>query len=844
MASHFAERSSRLGGPSRHTTVDKTPIDMDMDVAWCLTCSKRTRDSRSPYCSDQCRVQDTESSSSAAPLKIASPTISSHIPLLLQSPTTSTVPLSPAGRNIPRQRSRSQGRRQTSRPPLTPLPPTSQEPVILSQGLADIDETVAGGRARDRRAFSFPAPFLSTSKSPRSSRQSQTMLPPFIRKPHPTSGGPSTNSPIQAPTPRSEKEAAAGGLKPPSRGRQSRSSGGDGTTPQCPESVFGSTSESDEDKEVAEPFSLSPFPRPVTVSTDPTSIPLSRSTTAKSWTRLKGTLGPTKKSSPDGRHDVIRTRRHDLPSSLSPTLRTSSQSPVAQLVASSASSRSRDDIISWAKQVIEPQGSQDESSEEDRGRSRTRHSPRVKMSSKKLDAHVEMEESTAAEHQDDTARGGTTPKSRSSIGSALAGLSIGGFGVGPIVKALSTIATPAPAAAAGVTAPIITASPLSPAARRLSAATHPASTGALGLQAFPSRAEVSRVAVVTTAAVSQTASGPHRHIPPPTSSLNYDSDMPLHFGGGTPTLSTISISEAIDPSISDHHDHIEVVTDLTDDCVSVSSYARRPPSSGSRQGSKKSAIGILKPGGGSGAKTGNRTPLPLRPIASTANAIWNLSSYLRSITPFSIASAIAPYGPFSPSDEVVPSSPGTQRSNIADPSSPAAAIRSNLKVSHRPTPEPVPTSRMASPDHVETPAQLVRSLPMDIALSLKAGALEANQERMREREAREWLSRSITGRRQTRSGGRSQSQSRRSDSRSRARSRSPARSSSARRAAPGLLLAADETDVESDARRGHVAYDADESDGEEAPRRGRSRRGKAIGPGEVTRGRGRSGIQA
>ena len=129
--------------------------------------------------------------------------------------------------------------------------------------------------------------------------------------------------------------------------------------------------------------------------------------------------------------------------------------------------------------------------------------------------------------------------------------------------------------------------------------------------------------------------------------------------------------------------------------------------------------------------------------------------------------------------------------------------------------EPVATSRVASPEVTETsPVQMVRSLPMDIALPLNAGAKQANQERMIEREANRWLGRS---------GSRRRTRSRRSRSRSRERSRSISRPGSRLRKSPSLDMSDDEPEKE----RRYTSYDADESGAEDEARRGRSRRVRA-----------------
>ena len=822
-------------------------------------------------------MQDTSSSSvptqstSAQPTTTCPPLGFPIPPILPRSPSTpSSVTRSHRAPSVSSATMlRSSRLASSSRQPLAALPTSSQDPtIVVTPGHCEAVEDSASGSSgqptagpRDRRAFSFPAEPASPHNI-RQQRQSQATLPPFIRKPNAVSKS-SVNSPNQsASNPKPAKSSNTStpnptGLQPPTLKRGQTNSTG-GNTPLFPESVFSSTSESDEERDNSEsPFKVSPFPMPITLSNQPTSLPLSPAAgkapklhTRKSFKR-EATLTPASFNAEQRAQDTLRLPQRDGPSI--PGRRTT-HSPVVNLVASSASSRSREDIISWAK-AVGARPNDASSSDEDhvggaagaagRGRSRTRRSPRSRTTGKKFSLPEEAEEE---EH--DASRAGTTPKS--SIGSALAGLSIGGFGVGPIVKALSTITTSATAS---------TTRPAPPIVKRLSVARASGSQSVLGLQAVPSPAEVNRVAVVTSASVAASSQPP-----PSTSSTTNptDSDAPPHFGGATPTLSTISISELVDPSVADHPDHVEVVTDVTDDGMSSASYARRPPSTASRPGIKAqpshtSSKATSAAQGKKATTPTKKAPLPLRPLVGTASAIWNLSTYLRSITPFSISSAIAPLGPFSPKEEVHPApqhpSP-TKKSHQPLKSIPTTSLKASV--------EPVPTSRVASPDHTEMPAvQLVRSLPMDIALPLKPAAMAAVEERMREREAREWLNRSHSRRRprsgegqgsraRSRSAPRSRCRSRsrsRSVSRSRQRSRSPSALPSRDKSAPRIedhsksedplddidMDMSDDDRPRGRSRGRRVSYDADESAAEDAPRRGRSRKGKALG-GEAEMG--------
>ena len=789
---------------------EMSPTDMGMDVEWCLTCSKRTvssldllsrsqadfiipqDDPGSSYCSVECRTKDVQPSGSTT----RSPIITATVPpslVLATSPRQRLAPQLKSPAVKPLSSPSKSKSRQSSRPRITPVSPadTPIHPPMVA--------------ARDRRAFSFPASAspVPSAAAKREARTSQAVLPPFIRKSMVVSSG-TASSPTLSAT-RSSKDvvvAPKSKTTPPSGG----------VTPICLESVFSSTSESEDERESpamesgsalhvhsvpALPVRLS-APRPPVAVVSRQSAPFVKLDQSPSLTPF--------------------ARDH---------ARKSSQSPVAALVASSASSRSREDIISWAKAINQRplmDSSSEDDEDEERGRSRTRRPPVLKPKRKSLESRPEEEETGAA---------GTTPKGVSSIGSAIAGFTIGGFGMRPIVKALTSTISPSPSAQppAAQSAPgVITTSH---SAARIRA------VGALGLQSVPAPiapAEVSKVAVVTTPI--------HTTAPPtaaPSSTHQTDSDVP-HCSGATPTLSTISFSEVLDPCLGDHQDHADIITDTTDDAMSTYSTAPRRLPSVTRGFAVPSSF--HKP---SNAPQQKRTT-PLRPIQSTASAIWNLSTYLKSITPFSIASALLPESSTSRNRSSQPQTPPT----AVPPSAPVLKVTS-----------PMPASRMDSPNH-DAPKEIVRSLPMDIVIPASNAALANQDERMREREVNEWLDRS-----QSRSRGRSSRRSRSGrDGRSRPRSRERSRSRTRSRVdiyprlhpmspsnklefdtmranksqeiypvVPAFSPSSDEAElIEAPARgrkgRGsRTAYDADAdvSGEEDGPRRGRSRRGKMLG---------------
>lgn len=586
---------------------------------------------------------------------------------------------------------------------------------------------------RDRRAFSFPAVQAEPPSQPlsiaqkREARLSQAVMMPFTRKAMGMSLATTPTTPPIKEGPNGTLRAPGGQRRQSAFMRVSKSTGG-ANTPLDPESVFCSTSES-EDEAGPSPMKLLSIPPMSTVtaasSTVPTSVPLSRrSTTSKS----RGLEMSARQTPSIARIDFARA---------------GSQSPVAALVASSASSRSREDILSWARAVgFRPDGEQE--AEEERGRSRTRRDGGLKASTSIND------NASPEDHQ-----AGTTPKG--GLTSALAGLGIGGLG--PIVKALTSSISPHPPQ-------------LLP------------DSASANLSADPSPPAVAPIDVITrVGGVSSQHTNPN------------DSDAPpFYFGGATPTLSTVSFSEAIDPSVNGTMDHVEIVTD---DALSTASFVRRP------QPPK-----LMKP------STVKQTPLPLRPITTTATAIWNMTTYIRSFAPFSISSVLAAHAPPRASGKVV--------SGVATP----APILEEPALEDASRSSPLPAPRVEEDMEIDTSAQdMVRSLPLDIAIPHHEDMVAAQADRLRDKQLREQLARMevSVSRSRSRAAARSRSRERergRRDSRGRApRSRSRSRS--------------DEQPREGRRHIRKTSYDADGSD-EDGPepdvddRRGRSRRGKVL----------------
>ncbi|OCF59705.1 hypothetical protein L486_02377 [Kwoniella mangroviensis CBS 10435] len=701
-------------------------MDMDMDVAWCLTCSKQTRDPRSPYCSEACRLQDTDPSANCdGPVALTSP-----VPFgLIPSPTR------PPQAGSSSAHSRDSPARRPSIGPLAPLPSSYRSKPM----------------ARDRRAFSFPATQsvaaipIKINNSRRPTQTGETLQ--FARRTNPVAVN-MTASP------------SVGGLSVPRvKGFDKLSKTTGANTPVFQDSVFCSTSESS-DNEGMDIKDVSPMKIP------------------KPLTPLETTVRPPniKRTSVSNTFMVASPRKDTFipspqPSVRPPFISRKSPSPVAAMVASSASSKSREDIVSWLNEVKRlPTKDEDEhdsgyldKSCEPRGRSRTRREVLANLP-------PPSQESLDEQYEGENGIYGTTPKGR--IGSALAGLSnFGGFGVGPIVKALTGVT------ATNSSQQTSTAAPL---------------TTGLGLQSVPAPAEVSRIAV-TVAAPAETELGPF-----------------LQMGGTTPTLSTVSISEFVDP-LTDNGDHIDFMTSTDDQSAAGSSSFMRRRFSSVGQGKAPSSL----------LSIGGKQP-PAKPVTSTASAIWNLSSYIRSFAPFSISSVIPPYAPIAAADAQAQNHQPSPRPTMSS------------QISDRPVPAPVPAARPVTPDEVEeSPAQqMVRSLPMDIVMPFGGENTHVDRARQRE-EVREWLGTPTSSR---------------SPSRSQVRERDASRNKARYRSGSGCHSRS-ASHSNSRSRHGRkVSYDADASAEEEGgdshgintERRGRSRREKGL-RGTVAEDRSRRG---
>lgn len=602
----------------------------------------------------------------------------------------------------------------SGRPPLTPLVP----PLVIAP--------ISDPLPRDRRAFSFPAAQMF---DPLTKRRDSMILPAFARKPKITNHQTTTNTtPVFSTTPRSSLAVPAGE-------KLSRSTGAN--TPLVIESVFCSTSESSDNEG-----------------------------TGKRKIRLSNTTASTAK--PTSHTRVSRSARPSLPVELNKNApgslrapsylaskeyasRQKSQSPVspmAGVVASSSSSRSREDIISWAKAVKSRPGETDTSEDESRNRGRSR--------TRKDSTPETVKEMPEDEHE----HLATTPKGR--MESVFSGLNMGRFGVGPIVKALTSVT----GTGSATTVPPV---PM----KRPEADTR-------ALTSAPSPAMVSKVAVV-----SSTASG--------NSGFAVD-DNQVYFGGATPTLSTVSLSEVNDPtSVATDtldQDHGDLMTN-DDQSISAASSSHRHRRSTNMMREAQSKVKKSTPKK-SQQKQQAQPPSPVRAANTTSSVIWNLSSYLRSFTPFTLPS------------------PSARTSQQTSPGKATPTTEISEPVSNVVITSPVPASRMAS--RAPSPGtELVRSLPLDIIAPV--GGTAFNEDRARHREAQEYI----------------ESMKRRSRSRRaspKRPSRSRGRSPSTRPLEAGTVHAR------------KWSYDADQSDAEEElaeeeknvgdDRRGRSSRSKAL----------------
>jgi hypothetical protein len=187
------------------------------------------------------------------------------------------------------------------------------------------------------------------------------------------------------------------------------------------------------------------------------------------------------------------------------------------------------------------------------------------------------------------------------------------------------------------------------------------STPDLGLHSVPAPAEISRITVIAT-----TSTGEGSHQPPPAPFL----------GCVTPTLSAISLSEVIDPSVGDNYDPVDIVMDDQSTaaravacCLSKPFKLRRPSSSS------------MIPPPLRLEERRQRSSLPLPPIATTAKAISNHSAYLRSLGPSSLSSLITPHLPFAGSR---PFAPSAHRSDVRPSRHAVCSTAFKLRAGSRP----------------------------------------------------------------------------------------------------------------------------------------------------------------
>ncbi|BEJ15243.1 hypothetical protein CspHIS471_0410100 [Cutaneotrichosporon sp. HIS471] len=144
-------------------------MDMDMDLGWCLTCSKRTCDTRSPYCSEECRQRDHAPKSQPNEKQV----ITSPLPakFLALPPTSSNISRNPSDHRPNSRRSRGDSQRPDTSTPAGPGKVLSDE--------APASPPDRHYQQRDRRAFSFPA-----------SDENEHPTLPFVRKAKAVNGTP------------------------------------------------------------------------------------------------------------------------------------------------------------------------------------------------------------------------------------------------------------------------------------------------------------------------------------------------------------------------------------------------------------------------------------------------------------------------------------------------------------------------------------------------------------------------------------------------------------------------------------------------------------------------------
>lgn len=475
-----------------------------------------------------------------------------------------------------------------------PSAPTASRPAFIP------------AQQRDRRAYSFPAAFAASPSLLDDESPPKTPAPTTLAAalPAPSSyqqlrfARRTQAVPVTYTSPRVDETTLTGKTprrsRPPLLSNSLRQSSVPNVLPT--ESALCSTSEESDD-EPAQELSVPSPTRAVTrpsLATQPTDKTNSTATTYASYLPPVLPL-PARKSS-------------------------YSRSPSAFLAATSAS-RSREDILSWAKAVgRRPRPSTHtppDESDEVRGRDRDRRQDMevdlppipppgsLTPSSSSVEGDIEIETGV-----------GTTPKGVAGLGSALFGL---GF------------------------APFIT-----------------------------------RKTPVAVAAVNVE-----------------ETHMAIHPGGTTPTISTVSLSEVMEPSIGTDLENIDICNDENFTDCSRSGFQRSVPVPSYFQTSPKQPKQSPISPTTSTPTQQTSAPSPLKPIASTANALWSLSTYLRSFKPFSLAAALTPVaGPVNKAHD---------QSTILSPT-PVTGLASVAMPARSPVVE----------DEVEDPKEMVKSLPMDI----------------------------------------------------------------------------------------------------------------------------------
>lgn len=332
-----------------------------------------------------------------------------------------------------------------------------------------------------------------------------------------------------------------------------------------------------------------------------------------------------------------------------PSLEARTQSPVARM--GSSSSRSREDIISWARGVDSRRRSCPDGAEELGHSSSTVRQPRGRQRRPDALANLAPPSTEPLDEPADSTPTGT-------FGGAL------NLSFGPVVNVFRNVS--------------------------LGSAPVPQEhVSALGLQTMPAPAEVSIVDVVV-------ATRPRER----------DDEHGFFSTGDTPTLSTLSVSEAADPSTTT--DFADTIESTTDDYSVISSLGRGPapistPTPHHPQARRKSS---------------------LRPIQSTATAIWNFSTYLRSLAPFT--------APFSLVSAMAPAAKPVLEEEEPDAPTPEPTL-------HAPSPVPAPSRVASAAELVDSVHDLVRSVPLDIVITPGSKAQVMTEERVRDREALEFL---------------------------------------------------------------------------------------------------------